>query len=194
MLTPTWETIAVRLEQNQYAAGADRLAMLFRWRCGEAFPGGTFIEPTTGAILSSPGLVHWHGFPLQDAIDAANARSVRSSGVRRKRRPLWMQEQRSESAPDAGWVTAVVHRDPPPCPMDQRNPHWTALRVWKDGRFRRVIELDADSQLAELRHWRRGHVSPGIWFVDIGAGTAVDDPTTVDWAEFPEQPVFAAKK
>ena len=82
--------------------------------------------------------------------------------------------------------TARVQRPSEPPPTTTKIPHWSALRVWSDGRQREVLVLDAQRRITELFRWKRGRPTPGMWFVDIATGSAIVDPGAVVWDDFPE--------
>jgi hypothetical protein len=183
---PLWTTVAVRIDENQYLANVDRLVFLLRWFRGDAPPEAIFLDPATGGALRGPDSVHWDGFPLQQAIDAASKKSMRSSAVRRRSGTALDRVQRCDSWTAARPTPRSASSVPPEPQPTGRVPHWSDLRVWSDGQEREVLVLDEQGQLTELFRWKRGRPTPGMWFVDITTGAALTDPAAVSWADFPE--------
>ena len=184
MAKPLWTTVAVRIDENHYLGNVDRLVLLFRWFQGDAPPEVVFLDPLTGKAFEAPSAVHWDGFPLQEAMESAHRKGVAQGAGRRRSGTALDRVERCDT-----WMAAptkeVVSPSQPP-PPSGRSLHWSALRVWSDGRAREVVVLDEQRRLTELFRWKRGRPTPGIWFVDIATGSALFDPAVVGWDDFPE--------
>lgn len=74
MNKPLWSTISIYLDGEAPAplVGRDRLAVLFLWLRGEAPSGARFFELAGERAVLAPADVGWQGFPLEDALDAAD--------------------------------------------------------------------------------------------------------------------------
>jgi hypothetical protein len=180
---PLWTTVAVRIDENQYLGNVERLVLLFRWFRGDAPPEVLFLDPVTGGAFESPSSVHWDGFPLQQAMDSSARRGSFSAAGRRRSGTALDRVERCDT-----WMAtpaAPKQRSSPPPPGDKAL-HWSALRVWSDGRQREVLILDEQRRITELFRWKRGRPTPGIWVVDIATGSALADPDAVVWDGFPE--------
>ena len=181
---PLWTTVAVRLDEHHYLGNVDRLVLLFRWFHGDAPPEVVFLDPVTGKAFETPSSVHWDGFPLQEAMDSARRQDTLSSLARRRSGTALDRVERCDT-----WMAAPVAApkvSPSQPPSSGGRVHWSALRVWSDGREREVLVLDAQRRMTELFRWMRGRPTPGIWFVDIVTGSALLDPSAVLWDDFPE--------
>ena len=180
---PLWTTVAVRTDENHYLGNIDRLVLLFRWFRGEAPPEVVFVDPVTGKAFEAAGAVHWDGFPLQEAMDSAERRDGISIAGRRRSGTALDRVERCDSWMATPARARVSPSQPPSC---DKGLHWSALRVWSDGREREVLVLDEQRRITELFRWKRGRPTPGMWFVDISTGSALSDPSIVLWDDFPE--------
>jgi hypothetical protein len=180
---PLWTTVAVRIDENLYLGNVDRLVLLVRWYRGDAPPEVVFLDPVTGGAFAGPDCVHWDGFPLQEAMDSVHRGTSFSAAARRRSGTALDRVQRRDTWMAAPTAPNVQSSPPPP---SGRVLHWSALRVWSDGREREVLVLDEQRRITELFRWKRGRPTPGMWFVDISTGSALLDPTTVVWDDFPE--------
>lgn len=185
MAKPLWTTVAVRIDKNHYLGNVERLVLLFRWFRGDAPPEVIFVDPVTGGAFSSPTSVHWDGFPIQEAMDSVHLTTSFSVAGRRRTGTALDRVERCDTWMAAA-PTARVQRPSEPPPTTTKIPHWSALRVWSDGRQREVLVLDAQRRITELFRWKRGRPTPGMWFVDIATGSAIVDPGAVVWDDFPE--------
>ncbi len=184
MAKPLWTTVAVRIDENHYLGNVDRLVLLFRWFRGDAPPEVVFLDPVTGGSFAGPDSVHWDGFPLQEAMDSAQ-RCTSFSGIERRRSGTALDRVKRCDT----WMAAApapAKLSPSQAPSGGRAPHWSALRVWSDGREREVLVLDEQRRITELFRWKRGRPTPGMWFVDVTTGSALVDPAVVRWDDFPE--------
>jgi hypothetical protein len=180
---PLWTTVAVRIDENQYLGNVDRLVLLFRWFQGDAPAEVVFLDPLTGKAFEAPSAVHWDGFPLREAMDLAHRKDATWGASRRRSGTALDRVERCDT-----WMAAPAKPKVSPSqpPSSGRSLHWSALRVWSDGREREVLVLDEQRRLTELFRWKRGRPTPGMWFVDISTGSALLDPTAVRWDDFPE--------
>lgn len=183
MAKPLWTTVAVRIDENCYLGNVDRLVLLFRWFHGDAPREVVFLDPLTGKAFDAPSAVHWDGFPVEEARESARRRHAVSSAARRRSGTALDRVERCD-----GWMAApsTAIASPSQPPSRETSLHWSALRVWSDGRERKVVVLDEQRRLTELFRWKRGRPTPGMWFVDIATGSALLDPTVVRWDDFPE--------
>jgi hypothetical protein len=181
---PLWTTVAVRVDENHYLANVERLVLLFRWFRGDAPPEVTFLDPVTGTAFDGPARVHWDGFPVEQAMGSVHLKTPLSTSGHRRSGTALDRVERCNT-----WMAAAPQepkRPTTPPPSSGRSLHWTALRVWSDGRQREVLVLDEQRRINELFRWKRGRPTPGMWFVDISTGSSLVDPAAVVWDGFPE--------
>ncbi len=180
-----WSSITVRLAARPALVGADRLAVLLAWLFGEAPPEARFIDAHTGQELAGSELATWDDFPLHEAMVAAEWKDTYSSGVRRRACPSGKEEHLVEAEPITRRETPSAMATPHRRSAAPRRLSWADIRVWTDSASRRVGAMDLQQRLVELTRWRLGHRSPGVWFVDVRGGASIEDPTAVDWTDFP---------
>jgi hypothetical protein len=182
---PLWTTVAVRIDENHYLGNVDRLVLLFRWFRGDAPPEVIFVDPVTGGAFDSPASVHWDGFPHQEAMTSIHLKTSFSAAARRHTGTALDRVVRCDTWMASAPTTAPTQRPSEPTSV-AKLLHWSALRVWSDGRQREVLALDTPRRITELFRWKRGRPTPGMWFVDIATGSAIVDPGVVVWDDFPE--------
>lgn len=190
MAKPLWTTVAVRIDENHYLGNVERLVLLFRWFRGDAPPEVIFVDPVTGGAFDDPTRVHWDGFPVQQAMASVHRKTSYSTAGHRHSGTALDRVLRCDTWMAAEPVVPAAPVVPAPCPPPPvaivKILHWSALRVWSDGRQREVLVLDAQRRITELFRWKRGRPTPGMWFVDIATGSAIVDPGAVVWDDFPE--------
>ena len=119
MVKLPWTKVTVHLAARAALVGVDRLAVLLRWLFGSAPPEALFSDSQTGRMLSGTELVHWDGFPLQEAMTAAQEKDTQSSGVR-LRSPSPQSPEAEDQPPELAPITRRV--TPPPRSRDRATP------------------------------------------------------------------------